>query len=223
MFDKDKFAATGAAHLNAQALPVMAELFDALMDLPSGQPGLRLRGIPALAALIGKGSVFEDIAKHAIGPAAMPVRALLFDKSATANWSLGWHQDRTICVREKIVTPGYGPWTVKQGAHHVAPPIELLESMITMRVHLDDVPEANAPLLVAPGSHLLGSIREPEIAATVQRCGTLACTAIAGDVWLYSTPILHASEAARIPRRRRVLQIDYASTALPNNLVWAGI
>lgn len=223
MFDRGKFAATGAIHLRAQALPVVADLFGALEGLPSDHAGLRLRGIPALAKLIGEDSPIGEAAEHAIGAAIAPVRALLFDKSAATNWSLGWHQDRTICVREKIDTPGFGPWTVKQGLQHVAPPIALLEEMVTVRVHLDDVPEDNAPLLVAPGSHRLGLIREPEVATVVQNCGTLACIAQAGDIWLYSTPILHASDAARIPRRRRVLQIDYAYTSLPNGLVWAGI
>ncbi len=94
---------------------------------------------------------------------------------------------------------------------------------MTLRLHLDDTPADNAPLLIAPGSHRLGRIAEDAIAATVARCGTLACLANAGDVWCYATPILHASAAARGECHRRVLQVDYAATALPPPLVWLGL
>lgn len=106
---------------------------------------------------------------------------------------------------------------------HVAPPIDLLERMLTIRIHLDDVSTDNAPLLIAPGSHRLGRIAEDEIASVVQRCGVRECLAAAGDVWLYATPILHASDASRKPGRRRVLQVDYAAEELPGGLEWLGI
>ncbi|TWH81943.1 phytanoyl-CoA dioxygenase PhyH [Novosphingobium taihuense] len=201
----------------------MTSIEEALKRIPNDHPGIRLREIAALPELIGAQSQIGQTAQRAIGPQAMPVRAILFDKSSNTNWSLGWHQDRTICVDQRIETPGYGPWTIKQGIQHVSPPIKLLESMVTMRIHLDDVPASNAPLLIAPGSHRMGRIAECDVAETVKRCGTVACIADAGDVWLYSTPILHASEAAAVPSRRRVLQIDYAAAKLPNGLNWAGV
>jgi ectoine hydroxylase-related dioxygenase (phytanoyl-CoA dioxygenase family) len=95
--------------------------------------------------------------------------------------------------------------------------------MVTLRVHLDDVPADNAPLLVAPGSHRLGLVAEHDIAAAVARCGTQTCLAAAGDIWAYATPILHASAASVGQRHRRVLQIDYAAQALPGGLDWLGI
>jgi ectoine hydroxylase-related dioxygenase (phytanoyl-CoA dioxygenase family) len=82
---------------------------------------------------------------------------------------------------------------------------------------------SNAPLLIAPGSHKLGRIAENDIRETVQRCGTLACLAEAGDVWLYATPILHASEAATAPIHRRVLQVDFSLGRLPGGLEWLGV
>ncbi len=95
--------------------------------------------------------------------------------------------------------------------------------MVTLRLHLDDVPQTNAPLLVAPGSHRFGRIAETDVLAVVQRCGKATCSAVAGDIWLYATPILHASEAATEPGRRRVLQVDYAACDLPGGLRWLGI
>jgi ectoine hydroxylase-related dioxygenase (phytanoyl-CoA dioxygenase family) len=95
--------------------------------------------------------------------------------------------------------------------------------MVTLRAHLDDVPATNAPLLIAPGSHTLGRIPVSDIDEIVKRCGTRSCLAVAGDVWLYATPILHASEAASAPTSRRVLQVDFAAEALPNGLEWLGV
>ena len=139
------------------------------------------------------------------------------------NWGLPWHQDRTIVVTRRVEVAGFGPWTVKSGLLHVAPPFDLLAGMVTLRVHLDPVPETNAPLLIAPGSHRLGQLPEGEVKSVVRRCGSVTCLADAGDVWLYSTPILHCSEAARDPAHRRVLQVDFAAGDLPGGLTWLGV
>ena len=195
----------------------------ALASQPSDQAGVRLIGIPVLSDLLGaRGSIGVRVAE-ALGPATRPVRMILFDKSAATNWALGWHQDRTIVVRNRVEVPGFGPWTTKAGLLHVAPPIQLLERMMTIRIHLDRVLETNAPLLIAPGSHLLGRVAETGIETAVARHGTAACLAEPGDIWAYSTPILHASDAASEPRRRRVLQVDYAAEDLPGGLEWFGI
>jgi hypothetical protein len=55
-----------------------------------------------------------------------------------ANWKVAWHQDLTIAVRHRIEVPGFGPWSVKDGVPHVRSPIESLEQMLTVRLHLDD-------------------------------------------------------------------------------------
>jgi hypothetical protein len=107
---------------------------------------------------------------------------------------------------------------------HVAPPFDLLAEMLTLRVHLDSVGADNAPLLRAPGSHRLGRIAEAEVSSVVANCGTFVCLAKAGDVWIYATPILHASDAAVSPTRRRLLrQIDYSARDLPAGLEWLGV
>ena len=177
----------------------------------------------ALRPLLAAESQIGAIAAGAIGANARPVRAILFDKTETANWSLGWHQDRTVVVAERREVPGFGPWTVKAGLPHVAPPFELLARMVTVRIHLDPFGPGNAPLLVAPGSHRFGRVAETDIDSVVARCGIATCLAEAGDVWLYATPILHASNAASVPKRRRVLQVDYAAETLPGGLEWLGI
>lgn len=95
--------------------------------------------------------------------------------------------------------------------------------MITLRLHLDAATEDNAPLLVAPGSHRFGRVAEAALQSVVEQCGVRACLAAAGDVWVYATPIVHASKAAVRPLRRRVLQVDYSADDLPFGLRWAGV
>jgi hypothetical protein len=193
-----------------------------LLEHRSG-PGSRLFGDPTLGAALETGGSLGSFAAALLGRGARPVRAILFDKTARQNWSLPWHQDRVIAVRERVDAPGFGPWSRKAGVPHVAPPFEVLAGMLTVRLHLDDVPVDNAPLLIAPGSHALGRVAEGDIPGVVAQCGTVACLANAGDAWIYATPILHASQAATKPSRRRVLQVDYSATDLPGALAWHGV
>ena len=217
------FAADGAERLDGAARPVLAEIERAIVPLARDRPGLRLWGVSELNTLLDPVGAIGTLIAPFAGAAARPVRAILFDKNPATNWSLAWHQDRTICVRERRDVPGFGPWTVKSGLLHVAPPFDLLERMVTIRIHLDDVSAENGPLLIAPGSHRFGLVREEAIDAVVARCGVHVCTARAADIWVYATPILHASEAALNPGTRRVLQVDYAGFELPAGLLWSGI
>lgn len=213
----------GAEHIAGAAAPLVVHLEQILDALPGNRAGHRLHNLPQLGRLLGRDGLVGAIAAARVGKGARPVRAILFDKTATTNWALGWHQDRTIAVAKRVNVPGFGPWTIKHGIQHVAPPFEILADMVTIRVHLDPVPATNAPLLIAPGSHLCGRVAEPDIADIVARCGTVACEAEAGDLWLYATPILHASQAATRPGRRRVLQVDYAGKDLPGSIEWLPI
>jgi len=201
----------------------LTDLLSAIGEPPPDRAGIRLQGIEKIRPFLDPAGPVGAIAASIMGPAARPVRAILFDKTQSTNWTLGWHQDRTIAVRRRIETPGFGPWSVKQGLIHVTPPIELLASMITLRVHIDPVEPGNAPLWIAPGSHRFGRVKVNEIDQAVERCGTAVCLADPGDIWAYATTILHKSDAAQDPARRRVLQVDYAAAALPGGLKWLGV
>lgn len=213
----------GAVQFDRAALSILPDLRAIADAQPHERAGVRLYGVTGLRPLLANDGILGMLAAAKLGAGCRPVRAVLFDKTETTNWALGWHQDRTIVARERIDVPGFGPWTVKAGLTHVGPPQDLLADMLTMRVHLDDVPDTNAPLLIAPGSHQLGRIPEAKITRIVERYGVVTCLAEAGDVWLYATPILHASAAAASPARRRVLQIDFAAVDLPEGLCWLGI
>lgn len=192
----------------------------ALLDqiAPAGA-GRRL----TLAGLEAPLNRLTAVAATILGPGALPVRAVLFDKTPETNWALGWHQDRVVAVKGRVEVEDFGPWTRKDGLLHVAPPMAVLEGMATLRLHLDPCGPHNAPLKIALGSHRLGRVAADQADAAAMRLPTAECLAVRGDVWAYATPILHASDRARTPSRRRVLQIDYAAAPLPGGLEWAGV
>ena len=208
---------------NACAIEELEQIEAALMNVARDVAGVRLHDILALVEPLSSEGCIGHVAASLVGCDARPVRAILFDKTETTNWNLGWHQDRTIVVQERIEVAGFGPWTVKAGLQHVAPPIKILEDMVTLRLHLDAVDEQNAPLMVAKGSHRFGRIAEQDISEVVRQSEILCCKAARGDVWAYSTLVLHASEPSIKPSHRRVLQVDYSVATLPGKLEWLGI
>lgn len=213
----------GAERFAGLILPnCVARLVDILERTSGSRPGIRLSGSANLSKWLQR-SALRRLIDDRLGPKARPVRAILFDKNPEMNWSLGWHQDRTIAVAEKVDSPGFGPWSVKAGITHVEPPFDLLERMLTARIHLDEVDSSNAPLLVAPGSHRLGRQLEGGIDQILLDCGTAECLASVGDVWLYATSIIHSSARSSGNRRRRVLQVDYSADVLPPPLQWKGL
>ena len=61
------------------------------------------------------------------------------------------------------------------------------------------------------------------LTASSPKLGVRACHAAPGDVWAYSTPILHASAPSQSVGHRRVLQLDFASGELPRWIDWLGV
>ncbi len=143
----------------------------------ASSPGRRLYGHPALPPLVSQSGPLRALAAFVLGPAARPVRTILFDKTAEANWPLGWRQDRVIAVKQRIEVEGFDAWTRKDGVWHVSPPFAVLAGMVTMRLHIDVVDDDNAPLLIAPGSHRLGGSRRPT-STRWWRDAALTCLAI---------------------------------------------
>ncbi|MGI9462852.1 MAG: phytanoyl-CoA dioxygenase family protein [Aestuariivirgaceae bacterium] len=218
------FEETGAERHRAALSPGEMTLLSKLTERQLSK-GLatRLTGDANLTKLLAEGGSMDRIAKSKLGQDARPVRAVIFDKRPGSNWALGWHQDRTIAVCERRDTPGFGRWSKKAGIIHVEPPFEYFENMVTLRAHLDDCGVDNAPLEIVPGSHLRGRVILRDAKALVKRAGTITCEAEAGDIWVYATAIVHASKAAEVPKRRRVLHVDYSAATLPGGLEWLGL
>jgi ectoine hydroxylase-related dioxygenase (phytanoyl-CoA dioxygenase family) len=177
---------------------------------------LRLPSIISLA----RSANLRQLVEPVLGCQCFAVRALLFDKTPEANWKVTWHQDRTIAVRERKEVPGFGPWTDKDGIPHVQPPAEILDTMLAVRVHLDDCSEANGALKVLPGSHTFGKVPDAHL-NVIDRNGQLLCIAHPGDVLLMRPLLMHASSASLEPQHRRVIHLEYSATELPGGLEWA--
>jgi hypothetical protein len=184
--------------------------------------GAGRRGIlalPAVAELARSTRLLEIIRPH-FASEPFPVRAIYFNKSADTNWLVPWHQDLTLALRNKMELPGFAPWSMKEGVPHVQAPVELLQQMLTLRLHLDNADEANGALRVLPGSHLLGRLPADRIQELRSQQAEALCSAAAGDALLMRPLLLHASSRSTSPSDRRVLHIEYAAFSLPNGLNW---
>lgn len=190
------------------------------------------RGRAGARSPLAQSQAFRDLANSTgvreavepiLGHDAFITRSLLFDKRQGANWDVTWHRDTTIAVREKHETSGYGPWSIKADVHHVRPPVRVLSSMLTIRLHLDDCDESNGALLVVPGSHMEVNLDlMQQIDANAARSNEIVCPVPAGGALLMRPLILHASKKATDPtRRRRVLHLEFAAEALDGDLQWA--
>lgn len=162
----------------------------------------------------------RKLAESILGSDCVAVRALVFDKVAGANWKVPFHQDLTIEVQERLETPGFGPWSVKGGVHCVQPPEAVLQSMIAVRLHLDDTPMENGPLRVLPGSHVFGRLSPPQIERFRATAAEVCCLAVKGDALVIRPLLLHASSPATNVEHRRVLHIDFGPRTLPGGLNW---
>jgi ectoine hydroxylase-related dioxygenase (phytanoyl-CoA dioxygenase family) len=189
------------------------------LDIAPGHRNL-MRRVPEVRAL----ALSEKIAgllDERLAARAVPVRSIFFDKTPEANWLVPWHQDLTIAVQERRDVPSYGPWSVKDGVPHVQPPASFLESMLTIRLHLDDCDETNGALRVIPGSHRRGRLTSAEITEARAQQSEVLCSMRAGDALLMRPLLLHASSEARAATHRRVVHLEYAMAPLPEGLTWA--
>ena len=184
-------------------------------------PGKRVFGLPNSSSHLDLLSRLADLATSLAGQPARMVRILAFDKTQESNWGVPWHQDRTISVKQRVEVEGFGPWSVKAGVPHVAPPQTLLEAMLSLRLHLDDCGPSNGPLKIIPGSHRLGRLPVREVLELGVREEPTTCLAGAGDVLAMRALTVHASDPAAAPTHRRVLHLDFSATDLPPPLEWA--
>jgi ectoine hydroxylase-related dioxygenase (phytanoyl-CoA dioxygenase family) len=187
-------------------------------------PGHRnlMQNVPSVAALATSSKVLKMLGAL-LGTKPFPVRSIFFDKTPEANWFVPWHQDLSIAVNKKLDRAGYGPWSIKDGVLHVQPPVEILEAMVTMRLHLDNCDDSNGAWRVISGSHQLGRLNAARIAELRLQRKEVVCSMRAGDVLLMRPLLLHASFEALAPMHRRVIHLEYATCPLAEGLEWAEV
>ncbi|WP_455203678.1 phytanoyl-CoA dioxygenase family protein [Kaarinaea lacus] len=148
------------------------------------------------------------------------VRVIFFDKTPDKNWLVTWHQDKTVTLNAHVDLPGWGPWSIKEDTYHVQPPVEVLNQMLTLRLHLDAADEQNGCLKVVPGSHRIGILSQAEIEQIVARESVVACSVSAGAAVLMRPHLLHSSSKSIQPKHRRVVHIEFSNYELPQGLSW---
>jgi len=185
-----------------------------LADLPRSRAGLRhAMRIPAVAE-IASTEPLQEMAQEILGNEVFPFRATLFDKSPTSNWLVVWHQDTALPLCERRETPGWGPWSVKEGVNYAHAPAGALEQVVSLRVHLNDSTSENGPLRVLPGTHSLGVLTDEQIHDLPRKVGEVECLVPRGGVLAMRPLIVHASSKSRTEAPRRVLHIEYASRSM---------
>lgn len=197
---------------------MMSELKESVF--PSGSAGKR--------CLLDRCSVAETarliretlLGFNILAPTALAVQAIAFDKSPTANWKVPWHQDLMFPFAGRVTTPGYSLPTVKDGVHFAQPPVNVLEALLAVRLHLDDCDSTNGPLRVSPGTHRFGIQPSSEASDLVKEHGQVELHAKTGDLILMKPLLLHASSQAVSPNHRRVLHFVFYSGE-PTREPWA--
>ncbi|HLW64684.1 MAG TPA: phytanoyl-CoA dioxygenase family protein [Gemmataceae bacterium] len=169
------------------------------------------------AALVWRQGPLPDLLCRCLGPDFGLVRGLYFDKPPDRSWALPWHKDLTIAVRQHRPSQRFSHPTIKAGVAHVEAPREILEKMLTLRIHLDEVIVENGPLQVIPGSHRHGTQTEFGDKQPVP------VFANKGDVLLIRPLVAHCSGGAApgTQRHRRILHLEFAAApTLPDGFEW---
>ena len=167
---------------------------------------IRIHEHPALSSLIP--------------PDYVAAQCTYFEKSIATNWLVPVHQDLSIPVAEKLPHAPVGGWSEKEGSIYVQPPVEVLQQLIAVRLHIDPCGDEDGPLRVMPGSHRLGRI-DPNAASEIRaRYAEVRCTAGRGSALAMRPLLLHASSKATGSSLRRVLHFLFGPPLLPHGLRW---
>jgi ectoine hydroxylase-related dioxygenase (phytanoyl-CoA dioxygenase family) len=177
-----------------------------------------LRLWPSVIDLLRANSLAETITTL-LGPRAGIVRGLYFDKPPGATWSLPWHRDLTVAVKQHGVIGRFKKPTTKAGVPHMEAPRDLLARMVTARLHLDAMTARNGPLQVIPASHRINDSHEFDAPA----CEPVQLHCYAGDVLLMRPLLSHASIQSEPDclEHRRIVHIEFApEPELPDDYQW---
>lgn len=225
--DADGFAIVSGVYAPAECQRLVDGLSAALAACADDHTALRrangaiygarnlLDVFPPAADLWRRGPLLE-LLTAVLGAEFGLVRGLYFDKPPASTWSLPWHRDLTIAVRDhSLPSARFRNPTTKAGVQHVEAPDELLRQMLTLRIHLDDVTDENGPLQIVPGTHTsreAQALRPPDV-----------IYAAAGNVLAMRPLLMHSSGPSRegTTRHRRILHLEFAANLeLPDGFGW---
>lgn len=172
--------------------------------------------IPALKDVVLTPEI-KNIIGNYFGNDFFLVRSVYFNKPSLSNWFVAWHQDISIHVANRSSHDNFLNWTKKDNHIGVQPPVDILTSTFTVRIHLDDCDETNGALKVISGSHRNGITRFKQDANT---CATV-CPVAKGGIMIMQPLLFHASGKNISGRNRRVLHMEFCNKELPAEIGWA--
>ena len=177
-----------------------------------------LKEVPTSIPLVFNDNL-KNIIQELFGDNYFVVKSIYFDKPEDSNWYVSYHQDLTISVENKIEKDGYGSWTLKQNQYAVQPPLEILENIFTIRIHLDRTDENNGALKVIPKSHLK-NIYRPELIDWTNETESI-CNVDRGGIMIMKPLLLHSSSRTTNKQKRRVIHIELSNRELPADMNWS--
>jgi Phytanoyl-CoA dioxygenase (PhyH) len=191
----NQFAEQGVAIFEYVLTPDDLKAMDAAFpDLAPRTAGARSAAFsPEAQAWLANHDSLNELASRLLETPGRLSRIQAFDKSASANWFVPWHQDRAEDGNERAVVQ--------------------LERTVALRIHLDDCDENNGPLEVIPGSHTAGRLDAESIAARTAVAASMLCLTVRGDIVAMRPLLIHRSQRARVPAARRVIHLEFSAGA----------
>lgn len=147
------------------------------------------------------------------------IKSIYFDKPPNANWIVNWHQDLTINLQSKKEVEGFKNWRVNKERTVVQPNREILDSIFTIRIHLDDCTKENGALRIIEESHKKGVIEIKEWSENKSGIERV-CEVKKGGILIMKPLTLHASRRTENHKNRRVIHIEFTDQSLPADLQW---
>jgi hypothetical protein len=145
-----------------------------------------------------------------LGESRTAVQCTLFVKDPQRNWLVPMHRDYSVPVKAKVASSHWSAWSIKQSVPFGRPPQPVLESLLAVRIHLEDTDASNGALQVVNGSHRSTATTGKRSSHFVPRGGALVMRPL----------LLHASSKL-VSGNRRVLHFLYGPSDLPDGAEWA--
>ena len=211
--------------LNSQGFSITENIFSdeelqrLINTIESSEKNYAIRQLitkePKIQEIIFQNKKFKELYKLVCTKGYFLSKAIFFNKPSKSNWFVSCHQDLSISVKQRKEVSGYTNWTYKNEQLGVIPPKEILESTITIRVHLDTTDETNGALKVIPDSHTKGIIRIDETFQKNDYGEEFLCKVKKGGVMLMKPLLLHASSKSISEFDRRVIHLEFCNKEIP--------
>lgn len=210
--ESNGFSITGAIFTQDEMNSLIQLIEDCSSDFSIRQ---LVNQVPEIQEIIFRNESFQELFQSICDKDYFLSKAIYFNKPSKSNWFVGYHQDMSISVNQRIEDENYTNWTLKKDQLGVIPPIDILKSMVTFRIHLDDTNETNGALRVIRKSHQKGIIRIDESFDQSTLGEEVTCNVNKGEVMLMKPLLLHASSKSISENDRRVIHLEFSNQEIP--------